>query len=230
MPWARPIACPDRKVIALAGDGSAMYTIQALWTLAREKLDVISIVFNNRSYAILNVELQRVGAVGAGDKAKAQLDLKQSADRLCAHGRKHGRAIAPRHHDRRISRRLRARPAHAGAAPDRGHRAADPDRTEAARTAACAAIAGQPAAGRCAGDQARHCTLITTVSANPAIGAGAGHPQGVPPAALQCRTHTNILQGTSPACGNGNLVLHSLAGRRQDAHNDRTLTYPVSDA
>jgi acetolactate synthase-1/2/3 large subunit len=70
------IACPHRKVIALAGDGSAMYTIQALWTMAREKLDVVTIVFNNRSYAILNVELQRVGALGAGDKAKAQLDLK----------------------------------------------------------------------------------------------------------------------------------------------------------
>ncbi len=70
------IACPDRKVIALAGDGSAMYTIQALWTMAREKLDVISIIFNNRSYAILNVELRRVGASGAGDKARAQLDLR----------------------------------------------------------------------------------------------------------------------------------------------------------
>ncbi len=70
------IACPDRKVIALVGDGSAMYTIQALWTQARERLDVINIVFNNRSYAILNVELQRVGATGAGDKARAQFDLK----------------------------------------------------------------------------------------------------------------------------------------------------------
>ena len=53
-----------------------MYTIQALWTMAREKLDVISIIFNNRSYAILNVELQRVGAVGASDRARAQLDLR----------------------------------------------------------------------------------------------------------------------------------------------------------
>jgi acetolactate synthase-1/2/3 large subunit len=70
------IACPQRKVIALAGDGSAMYTIQALWTMAREKLDVINIIFNNRSYAVLNVELQRVGASGAGVKARAQLDLK----------------------------------------------------------------------------------------------------------------------------------------------------------
>jgi len=69
------VACPDRKVIALAGDGSAMYTIQALWTMAREQLDVVCIIFNNRAYAILNVELQRVGAIGAGEKAKAQFDL-----------------------------------------------------------------------------------------------------------------------------------------------------------
>jgi acetolactate synthase-1/2/3 large subunit len=69
------IACPDRKVIALEGDGSAMYTIQALWTMAREKLDVINIIFSNRAYAVLNIELQRVGAGNVGDKAKAQLDL-----------------------------------------------------------------------------------------------------------------------------------------------------------
>jgi acetolactate synthase-1/2/3 large subunit len=52
-----------------------MYTIQALWTMAREGLNVTTIVFNNRSYAILNIELERVGAEGAGDEAKAQLDL-----------------------------------------------------------------------------------------------------------------------------------------------------------
>ena len=69
------IACPDRKVIALEGDGSAMYTLQALWTMAREKLDVINIIFSNRAYAVLNIELQRVGAGHVGDKAKAQLDL-----------------------------------------------------------------------------------------------------------------------------------------------------------
>jgi acetolactate synthase-1/2/3 large subunit len=56
------LACPDRKVIALEGDGSAMYTIQALWTQAREGLDVTNIVFANRRYAILEVELARVGA------------------------------------------------------------------------------------------------------------------------------------------------------------------------
>ncbi len=71
------IAGRDRPVIALVGDGSAMYTIQSLWTIARENLDVTVVVFNNRSYAILNIELERVGAVNAGLKAKSQLDLSQ---------------------------------------------------------------------------------------------------------------------------------------------------------
>jgi acetolactate synthase-1/2/3 large subunit len=66
-------------VLALVGDGSAMYTIQALWTMAREKLNVVAVVLNNRSYAILNVELQRVGAASAGPKAKGQLDLGDPA-------------------------------------------------------------------------------------------------------------------------------------------------------
>jgi acetolactate synthase-1/2/3 large subunit len=55
------VACPDRKVIALSGDGGAMYTIQALWTQARENLDVVNVIFSNRSYAILELEAQRVG-------------------------------------------------------------------------------------------------------------------------------------------------------------------------
>jgi acetolactate synthase I/II/III large subunit len=62
-------------VFALQGEGSAMYTIQSLWTMAREQLDVTVVIFNNRSYAILNIELQRVGARGGGPKAKSQLDL-----------------------------------------------------------------------------------------------------------------------------------------------------------
>jgi acetolactate synthase-1/2/3 large subunit len=73
------VACPDRPVLALIGDGSAMYTIQALWTMAREKLNVVAVVFNNRAYSILNVELQRVGAAEAGPKAKEQLDLRNPA-------------------------------------------------------------------------------------------------------------------------------------------------------
>jgi acetolactate synthase-1/2/3 large subunit len=69
------IACPDRPVIALEGDGSGMYTIQSLWTMAREQLDVTAVILNNRSYAILNIELERVGAERPGPTAKAQLDL-----------------------------------------------------------------------------------------------------------------------------------------------------------
>ena len=69
------IACPDRPVLALIGDGTAMYTIQSLWTMAREQLDVTTIIFNNASYSVLNIEIERVGAIDVGEKAKAQLDL-----------------------------------------------------------------------------------------------------------------------------------------------------------
>jgi acetolactate synthase-1/2/3 large subunit len=69
------VACPDRPVFALEADGSAAYTIQALWTMARENLDVTVVLFNNRAYSILNLELSRVGAGNPGPRAKAQLDL-----------------------------------------------------------------------------------------------------------------------------------------------------------
>ena len=55
------IACPDRKVINLQADGSAMYTVQGLWTQARENLDVTTIIFSNRTYAILHAEMRNVG-------------------------------------------------------------------------------------------------------------------------------------------------------------------------
>jgi acetolactate synthase-1/2/3 large subunit len=69
------IACPGRKIVSLEGDGSAMYTLQALWTQAREKLDVTTIIYANRSYKILNEELRSVGAGAAGPKALSMLDL-----------------------------------------------------------------------------------------------------------------------------------------------------------
>ena len=69
------IACPDRKVIALQADGSFMYTVQALWTQARENLDITTIVFANRAYAILRHELANVGAGNVGRKALDMLDL-----------------------------------------------------------------------------------------------------------------------------------------------------------
>ena len=70
------VACPDRKVIALQADGSGMYTVQALWTMARENLDVTTIILNNGSYAILNIELMRVGVQNPGPKALSMLDLR----------------------------------------------------------------------------------------------------------------------------------------------------------
>jgi acetolactate synthase-1/2/3 large subunit len=69
------IACPDRPVIALEADGSALYTVQALWTMAREQLDVTVVIFNNRGYRILDAELARLDGSDAGRKARALLDL-----------------------------------------------------------------------------------------------------------------------------------------------------------
>jgi acetolactate synthase-1/2/3 large subunit len=69
------VACPDRPVLALQADGSAMYTIQALWTMAREQLDVTVVVCDNGSYAILEHELSRVGAAEDGKRAGELLHL-----------------------------------------------------------------------------------------------------------------------------------------------------------
>ncbi len=69
------LACPERKVIAVSGDGAAMYSLQSLWTMARERLDVVTIVCANRTYNILNIELSRVGAQNPGPKTLAMLDL-----------------------------------------------------------------------------------------------------------------------------------------------------------
>ena len=69
------VAAPDRKVLSLNGDGAAMYTIQALWTMARENLDITVVIFANYTYRILNVEMERTGAGKAGPSAKQLLDL-----------------------------------------------------------------------------------------------------------------------------------------------------------
>lgn len=84
------IAAGDRPVICLQSDGSAMYTIQALWTQARENLDVTTIILNNRSYAILNLELSRVGADEPGPVAKSMLDLSEPALDFVAMAQGHG--------------------------------------------------------------------------------------------------------------------------------------------
>ncbi|MEM6705963.1 MAG: acetolactate synthase large subunit [Acidobacteriota bacterium] len=69
------VACPDRRVVNLQADGSAMYTVQSLWTQAREGLDVTTVIFSNRKYAILQIEFDRVGAHAPGPKAMSMLDL-----------------------------------------------------------------------------------------------------------------------------------------------------------
>ncbi|MDX8441071.1 acetolactate synthase large subunit [Mesorhizobium australafricanum] len=73
------IACPGRKVVNLEADGSGMYTVQGLWTQAREKLDVVTIVFSNRNYAILHGEMRNVGVNAIGENARRMLDLDQPA-------------------------------------------------------------------------------------------------------------------------------------------------------
>ncbi len=71
------IAAPERKVLCLEGDGSAMYTIQALWTMAREQLDITVVLLNNGKYSVLEVEFARTGARGGkpGPKAASSLAI-----------------------------------------------------------------------------------------------------------------------------------------------------------
>ncbi len=69
------VAAPDRPVLALEADGSALYTIQALWTQAREQLNVTTVLLNNSAYAVLRLELARTNAGQAGERAARMLDL-----------------------------------------------------------------------------------------------------------------------------------------------------------
>jgi acetolactate synthase-1/2/3 large subunit len=69
------LACPGRKVVALEADGSAMYTLQSLWTMARERLDVTIVILANRRYRILEIEMRRTGAGAVGPRADEMIDL-----------------------------------------------------------------------------------------------------------------------------------------------------------
>lgn len=84
------VACPGRRVVALQADGSSMYTNQAWWTMARERLDVTTLLLNNNSYGVLNMELDRVGATAGGPRAKAMLDLSDPILDFVAMGRAMG--------------------------------------------------------------------------------------------------------------------------------------------
>ncbi len=69
------LACPDRRVFCMVGDGSAMYTIQSLWTQAREGLNVTTIIFANHSYQILKTEFANMGFGAPGPQALAMIDI-----------------------------------------------------------------------------------------------------------------------------------------------------------
>ena len=81
------VACPGRPVINLQADGSAMYTIQGLWTAARENLHVVTILLNNKSYAVLNMELDRVGATAQSERSRSLLSLDKPVIDFTAMGR-----------------------------------------------------------------------------------------------------------------------------------------------
>ncbi len=78
------IACPQRKVIALQADGSGMYTAQALWTMARESLDVVVVLCANRAYRILQLEVARAGIAEPGPAARALTELTNPPLDWCA--------------------------------------------------------------------------------------------------------------------------------------------------
>ena len=73
------LACPGRKVVALEADGSAMYTPQSLWSMAREHLDATVVILANRRYRILDIEMRRTGAGPVGPRADRMLDLTNPA-------------------------------------------------------------------------------------------------------------------------------------------------------
>ena len=84
------LGAPGRPVLALEGDGSAMYTLQSLWTLAREALPVVVVVFANRAYKILQGELLGVGARASGQTAIDMLTLDRPNLDWVALARGHG--------------------------------------------------------------------------------------------------------------------------------------------
>jgi acetolactate synthase I/II/III large subunit len=69
------IACPERQILCLEADGSGMYTLQALWTMARESLNITTVIFANHAYAILKGEYANVGAGNMGPRALDMLEI-----------------------------------------------------------------------------------------------------------------------------------------------------------
>ncbi len=119
------VAAPDRPVLCLEADGSALYTIQALWTQAREQLNVTTVLINNAAYAILRMELARTAAGQAGERAARMLDLSGPTPDFTAISTGLGvpavRVTTAEDLDRELRQLLRR----TGPAPDRGHRSPD---------------------------------------------------------------------------------------------------------
>ena len=69
------VACPDRRVLCLTADGSGMYTLQALWTMAREGLNITTVVFANHDYAVLRREFSYLGVGNPGPRAAAMFEI-----------------------------------------------------------------------------------------------------------------------------------------------------------
>ena len=105
------IACPDRKVIALEGDGSAMYTLQSLWTMAREGLDVTTLIFANGTYNILRGELTNVGVRNPGPRAVDMLSIGRPDLDWVVPGSRHGCGGVARQDLRAADQSLERRPA-----------------------------------------------------------------------------------------------------------------------
>ena len=114
------VACPDRPVLCLESDGSAMYSLTALWTHAREQLNVTTVILNNRSYAILRMELQRVGATETGRQGRRAAGPVATGSRLRRAGHRHGRAGNARDEVRRAGGAAAHGVRRARSASDRG--------------------------------------------------------------------------------------------------------------
>lgn len=78
------IACPDRRVLCLSADGSGMYTAQALWTMARESLNITTVIFANRAYAVLKREFSGLGVGDPGPRASSLFEIgRPDLDWIC---------------------------------------------------------------------------------------------------------------------------------------------------
>ncbi len=114
------IACPERRVIALEADGSAMYTLQALWTQAREGLDVTTVILSNRSYAILQGEMRNVGVEHPGTHRARHDGAGPARAGVASAGRGPGRRGGGDRRCRRVRPAARAWPQHPRPVSDRG--------------------------------------------------------------------------------------------------------------